>query len=273
MMPYYTSRGLKLHFEALGDGPPVLLVHGFTNYGLVWTPQAVALAYSGFRVLMPDLAGHGLSDAAEQETTVSELATDMVALLDTLGIDRIPVCGLSLGGMIAQQIAVDHPDRISAMLVANSRAENAGMRPAVEGWITEFEGQGGPLARLEKTYPILVNERFRSSPAGEAALALWRLVLSRVTGRSLANVARGMAKFDVAGTLPKLRIPTLVVSGTEDKLIPSDLSRRTAELVPGAAFEVIPGAGHISSMDSTVAFNHLLLRFLSEAKERGGLVG
>ena len=199
------------------------------------------------------------------ETTVSELATDMVALLDTLGIDRVPVCGLSLGGMIAQQIAVDHPDRISAMLVANSRAENAGMRPArkVEGWITEFEGKGGPLARLEKTYPILVNESFRSSPAGEATLELWRLVLSRVTGHSLANVARGMVKFDVTGTLPNLQIPTLVVSGPEDKLIPPALSRRTAELVQGATFEVIPGAGHISSMDSTVAFNHVLLRFLS----------
>jgi 3-oxoadipate enol-lactonase len=266
MMPHYTSRGLKLHFEALGDGPPVLLVHGFTNYGLVWTPQAVALAHSGFRVLMPDLAGHGLSEAVEQETTVSELATDMVALLDTLGIDRIPVCGLSLGGMIAQQMAVDHPDRISAMLVADSRAESAGMRPAVEGWITEFEGKGGPLARLEKTYPILVNENFRSSPAGEATLELWRLVLSRVTGHSLANIARGMVKFDVTGTLPNLRIPTVVVSGTEDKLIPPNLSRRTAELVPGATFELIPGAGHISSMDSAVAFNRILLRFLSGAE-------
>jgi 3-oxoadipate enol-lactonase len=271
MMPYYMSRGLKLHFESLGDGPPVLLVHGFTNYGLVWTPQAVALAHSGFRVLMPDLAGHGLSDVVEQETTVSELATDMVTLLDTLGIDRIAVCGLSLGGMIAQQIVVDHPNRISAMLVANSRAENVGMRPAVEGWITEFEGKGGPLARLEKTYPNLTNERFRSGPAGEATLELWRLVLSRVAGRSLANVARGMMNFDVTEKLPDVRIPTLVVTGTEDKLIPPDLSRRTAELVPGATFEIIPGAGHISSMDSAVAFNRILFGFLSEAEGVPGL--
>ncbi len=264
-MPFYESRGLQLYYELVGDGPPVLLVHGFTNFGLVWAPQAAALVHSGFSVVMPDLAGHGLSGVAEHVTTMPDLASDMVALLDALAMDRLPICGLSLGGMVAQQMAVDHADRLSAMLVADSRAENAGMRPAVEGWIADFEGAGGPLARLEKTYPTLVNERFRSSPAGEAALDLWRLVLSRVSGRSLANVARGMASFDVIATLPSVALPTLVVSGAEDKLIPPSLSQRTADLVPGAAFKTIAGAGHISSLDSPAEFNRLLLQFLDVA--------
>lgn len=261
-MPFYRSRGLRLHYEAVGEGPPVLLVHGFTNYGLVWAPQAAALVHSGYRVLMPDLAGHGLSDVAEQVTGVGDLAADMVTLFDQLGVEQAPVCGLSLGGMVAQQMAVDHPGRVTAMMVADSQAENAGMRPAVEGWIAEFEGAGGPLARLEKTYPVLLNDAYRASPAGLATLELWRIVLARVAGRSLANVARGMAAFDVVRALPDLRARTLVVSGSEDRLIPTRLSRRTAELVPDAGFAVIEGGGHVSSLDSAAEFNRLLLDFL-----------
>ncbi len=263
-MPFYNSRGSRLHYEAVGEGPPVLLVHGFTNYGLVWASQAAALVHAGYRAVMPDLAGHGLSAAAADVTTVPDLAQDMVTLLDVLAIERAAVCGLSLGGMVAQQMAVDHADRVTAMVVADSRAENVGMRPAVEGWIGDFEGGGGPLARLEKTWPMLVNERFRSSPAGVAALDLWRSVLSGVSGRSMANVARGMVGFDVAAALPRVDLPTLVVSGADDRLIPTHLSRRTADLVPHAAFDVIADAGHISSLDSPAPFNRLLLRFLAE---------
>ena len=250
-------------YEVVGEGPAILLVHGFTNFGLVWAPQATALVHAGYRAVMPDLAGHGLSAAAADVTTVPDLARDMVALLDHLAIDRAVVCGLSLGGMVAQQMAVDHADRITAMLVADSRAENVGMRPALEGWISDFEGGGGPLARLEKTYPILVNERFRASPAGVAARDLWHTVLSGVSGRSLANIARGMASFDVAAALPRINLPTLVVSGEADQLIPANLSRRTADLVPDAVFETIPDAGHVSSLDSPAPFNRILLRFLA----------
>ncbi len=143
--------------------------------------QIAALVHSGYRAIVPDLAGHGLSNGADSTTGVPTLASDMVTLLDWLGIERAVVCGLSLGGMVAQQMAVDHPDRVSGIVVAASRADNAGMQPAVESWIAEFEGAGGALGRLGKTYPLLLNERYRDSPAGAATLALWHLVLSQVS--------------------------------------------------------------------------------------------
>jgi 3-oxoadipate enol-lactonase len=263
-MAFYRSRGLNLHYEVAGVGPAVLLVHGFTNFGLVWGPQIAALAYSGYRVIVPDLAGHGLSAPVEAVTDVPALASDMVALLDVLGIDRVVVCGLSLGGMVAQQMAIDHPQRAAALVVADSRADNNGMQAMVERWIAEFEGPGGPLGRLDKTYPMLLNEAYRSSVSGQATLDLWRLVLSQVTGRSLASVARGMLGFDVTAGLPAVDAPTLVISGEEDRLIPPALSQRSAELIHGARFEIIPEAGHISSLDSAAAFNQLLLAFLAD---------
>jgi 3-oxoadipate enol-lactonase len=264
-MPFYKSRGAKLHYEVAGEGPPVLLVHGFTNFGQVWGPQIAALVHSGYQAIAPDLAGHGLSVGAETVTDVPALAADMVALLDTLGLDRAFVCGLSLGGMVAQQMAVDHPGRVSGIVVAASRCENAGMRPAVEGWIAELEGPGGPLGRLAKTFPLLLNDRYRDSPAGEAALALWQLVLSRVSGRALAQVASGMLRFDVAGRLASVRTPALVIAGEQDRLIPPALTKQIAALVPGAGYAEIAGGGHICSVDSAAEFTALLLRFAAAA--------
>ncbi len=262
-MPFYESRGARLHYEVAGEGPPVLLVHGFTNYGQVWAMQIAALVHSGYRAIVPDLAGHGLSNGADSTTGVPTLASDMVTLLDWLGIERAVVCGLSLGGMVAQQMAVDHPDRVSGIVVAASRADNAGMQPAVESWIAEFEGAGGALGRLGKTYPLLLNERYRDSPAGAATLALWHLVLSQVSGHALAQVARGMLSFDVAAALPAVRTPALVIAGELDRLIAPPLTRRIAALIPDADYAEIPGGGHICSVDSAAAFNPLLLRFLA----------
>ena len=263
-MPFYTSRGARLHYEIAGEGAPVLLVHGFTNFGQVWAGQVAALVHAGYRAIVPDLAGHGLSAGADAITDMPALAADLVALLDALGLERATICGLSLGGMVAQQMMVDHPERVGAAVIAGSRADNSGMAAAVANWITELEGAGGALGRLAKTYPMLLNERYRNSAAGEASLQLWQLVLSKVDGHALAHVARGMLRFDVGAHLPAVRTRTLVIAGEQDQLIAPALTRHIAELIPAAQFVEIAGGGHISSLDSAATFNTLLLQFLAE---------
>lgn len=265
-MPYYQARDARLHYEIAGEGPPMLLVHGFTNFGQVWGPQIASLVHAGYQAIAPDLAGHGLSAGAATLTDVPSLAADMVALLDTLGIERAIVCGLSLGGMIAQQMAVDYPGRLAGIVVAASRSQNAGMQPAVENWIAELEGPRGALGRLGKTYPLLLNDRYRDSAAGDATRALWELVLAQVSGHALANVARGMLAFDVADSLPAIQTPTMVIAGEHDRLIPTALTRQIAERIPGAEYVEIPGGGHICSVDSAAAFTPALLRFAAATR-------
>jgi 3-oxoadipate enol-lactonase len=260
-MPFYQSRGARLHYEVAGEGKPVLLVHGLTNFGQVWGPQIAALVHSGYQAIIPDLASHGLSGSADGVTDVPALATDMVALLDILGLERALVCGLSLGGMIAQQMAVDHASRLSGIIVAGSRAENGGMKAAVESWIAEFEGPAGALGRLAKTYPMLLNEPYRKSPAGTATFLLWQLVLAKVSGPALAQVAHGMLSFDVAARLPTVQTRSLIIAGEHDRLIAPALTRHIASLIPGAVYAEIAGGGHICSLDSAAAFTPLLLEF------------
>jgi 3-oxoadipate enol-lactonase len=176
---------------------------------------------------------------------------------------------LSLGGMIVQQAAVDAPDRVGALVVADSRpnADTPELREPVAGWVALFEQPDGPRRRLAATWPLLVNESFRESPSGRAALDAWERVLARIPGTSLSNVARGMTRFNVIDQLGAVHVPTLVISGEEDRLIPPAQSRATAELIEGASFHVIPGAGHISNVDSPAAFNELLLRFLERVRD------
>lgn len=112
----------RLHYEDLGSGRPIVMIHGFTNYGLSWTPQLAALVHSGYRVIVPDLRGHGASTGATALCTVADFANDLIELLDQLDINSAALCGLSLGGMIGLQLAIEQPDRVAALVVANSRA-------------------------------------------------------------------------------------------------------------------------------------------------------
>jgi 3-oxoadipate enol-lactonase len=108
-MPVIRSEHCSLRYEDVGAGRPVVLLHGFTNFGLSWSPQLSPLVHSGYRVIVPDLRGHGASSAAEKPSAVADLAADIGALLDRLDISDAGICGLSLGGMIALQLAIDRP--------------------------------------------------------------------------------------------------------------------------------------------------------------------
>jgi 3-oxoadipate enol-lactonase len=150
-MGIFQSGRRHLHYQDVGAGQPILLIHGFTNYGLSWAPQLAALVHSGYRVILPDLHGHGASSPATALCTVSELAADMVGLLDHLGAGPVALCGLSLGGMVALQMALDQPDRVAGIIVANSRSSFTGpeMTTMVDDWIALFLQEDGPLKRLQ----------------------------------------------------------------------------------------------------------------------------
>lgn len=264
-MPIFHAGSGPMQYETLGRGRPVVLIHGFTNYGLAWAPQLAPLVHAGYRVIVPDLHGHGASQPASGLCTVADLAADLAALLGHLGAAPAFLCGLSLGGMVAQQMALDRPDQVAGLLIANSRSSFSGpaMEALVEDWVALFRQDHGPVRRLEATWPHLVNASFRDSSAGRAAFDAWRQVLARLPGSSLSHVAQGMTRFDLRGRLAGIRVPALVVSGEHDRLFTTAQACEIAAEIAGAALEEIPGAGHISSMDSADRFNRTLLAFLA----------
>ncbi len=265
-MAMFTYRGRRLHYETLGTGQPVVLIHGFSNFGLSWMQQLPLLVNNGYQAIVPDLYGHGLSEPAGQVTSVDELADDIHGLLEHLGTGPAVLCGLSLGGMIALQFALAHPERTRGLVIANSRATFAEphLKELVASWIAMFEQPDGATRRFEAAWPVLLNEAFRQSPGGAAVFEMWAALAARTPGSSLANVARGMTSFDVRAQLGMIKAPTLVVSGEHDKLFPPAQAVEVADGIPGARFVNIPSAAHISCLDSAAEFNRLLLGLLSE---------
>jgi len=269
-MPFFVSRGQKLHYEVIGHGRPLVLLHGVTNYGMAWTPQLSRFLYEGYKVIVPDLAGHGMSQPAAKKTTVPELAADVAELLDNLAEPRAALCGLSLGGMVAQQFACDYSGRATALMIANSRpnANTPEQVRAVEGWTALLGQPNGPQRRLEAVWPRLVNAQFRQTEAGAQTFREWHRVAAGVSGQSLINVAIGFTEFDAREGLARLDVPALVIAGEFDEIIAADISRQSADLIPGAEFSVISGAGHISNVDSAEAFTLLCTGFLARALAR-----
>jgi 3-oxoadipate enol-lactonase len=246
-------------------GRPLVLLHGITNFGLTWAPQLGMLTSQGWQIIMPDLAGHGRSEPVTAPTTPQELAADVVALLDHLQLDRAVVGGLSLGGMIAQQLLVDHPERIAGVIVAAAGPRLGSQDPArIAAWQEMWRTVNGPIRRLEEAWPHLTTEAYRTSPHGQAAYATWRQVLAGVSGQALAFIAEGLLTFDVLAALPRVTVPVLAVAAEYDRLVLPAHVHAVAELVPGAREATIPAAGHLMYLEQPAMFNALLAEFLAE---------
>jgi 3-oxoadipate enol-lactonase len=266
-MSTYVSRGLQLSYEEVGTGRPLVLLHGISNFGLSWAPQLGLLTSLGWRVVFPDFAGHGRSAPVTAPTTSHELATDVVALLDHLRLDRAVVCGLSLGGMVTQQLLVDYAARIAGAIVAAFRPDFTfpGAAAQIAGWQELWRSDNGPIRRLEATWPQLTTEAYRASPHGQAFYATWRQVLAGVSGQALAYIADGVLTFNVVADLPQVRAPVLVLAAEHDRLMPPEQVHAVAGLVPGARVATIPAAGHLMYLEQPARFNALLAEFLAGA--------
>lgn len=265
-MSFYEVRGRSNYFIEFGEGRPIVLLHGISNSGRAWGPQIPPLVAAGYRVIVPDHAGHGASARLAAPFGIADIADDLESLLAQLSIETLDVVGLSLGGTIALELALRHPTRIRRLAVANSFDTTAtpAFRSMAEGWATVFDRPHGPIERLEQSWPSLVSETFQSTPDGLRTYQVWHGVAAMADGHSLAHVARGMCAFDVTGRIADLAMPTLFISGSLDEMSPPALSARMAKQASQGRHKMIEGAGHISNADSADEFNARLLDFLQE---------
>ena len=249
-MPKIDRDGVKIHYEVHGDGPPLLLTHGYSSTSAMWRGQIGALS-KHHKLILWDMRGHGQSDYPDDPLAYSEALTvaDMAALLDAVGAETAIVGGLSLGGYMSLAFYRAHPDRVRALLIIDT---GPGFKKddAREAWnrrahqtAERFEREG--LAVLQSL------SRERSSVSHRNALGLARAARGMLTQRD----AR------VIESLPTIKVPALVVVGADDTpfLAASDYM---AAKIPGAAKVVIPAAGHAVNIDQPQAFIDAVLPFL-----------
>ena len=280
----YESRGLRLAYEHAGAGPAVLFLHAFPLSRRFWLPQVVTLGSlpedpeavpedpkSIFHCIAPDLSGFGDSQAVPEgePCRMSDFAADAVALLDHFGVDRAVVCGCSMGGYAALAFAAAYPERLRALVLADSRAgadDAAGRERRLDmARRVMLPGEGTGFV-AEAMIPKLLGPSTRER---RPELRDWlERQIAAAPPAGVAAAQRGMAERpDLGPLLPRIAVPALIVVGEEDEITPPEESARLAREIPGARLEVIPEAGHLASLERPEIFNQVLLGFLRDLPE------
>ncbi len=253
----------RLHCDIVGDegAPVVCMAHCLSSDSTVWAEQVPTLLAAGWRVLRVDMRGHGGSDPMGDVATMAELAQDVVAVLDFLGVARAHFAGVSIGGMIGQQLALDHAGRFHSMLLSGTSPKAVPGPP--EMWPNRF----AQIAEAGSVEPIAddamtrwVTEEFR--PRRPNRWQQIRETIAATTPDGYVAGARAIIDFDVLDRLPRVRLPTLVICGDDDRGTPAEGNRRIAELIPGARYEEMQNARHLPMVEYPEAYSRLLLGWL-----------
>ncbi len=271
-MGTFAFDGLSVHYLDEGAGEQaVVFVHGFPFRASMWEPQFPVAVEAGRRAVAPDLPGFGRSTVPAERSaySIDGYADLVAALVGDLGLGRVVLMGLSMGGYIALAVARRHPDVLAGLVLADTRAdpdspegrqtrsdhqalleERGDVTPLVDGLLTRILADTGP--RHAEVGATLGDMMRSTAPAG------WIGALEAMKQRR-----------DQTDLLPSIAVPTLVVVGEGDALAPVDVAEAMAKEIPGARLEIVPGAGHVANLENPEVFNRALSEFLSTLPTSG----
>jgi 3-oxoadipate enol-lactonase len=258
--------GVTLATDVRGDGPALLLVHGFPLDRTVWAHQVATLAR--WRRIAPDLRGCGASDAPEGGYSMATYADDLIALLDRLRVERAVVAGLSMGGYVAFELVRRYRERLMGLILVDTRADADTVegRAGREAMMALARAQGAG-AVAERLVPRLLGASSRQTQP--YLVEQVRAMISRAPLPGIVGALEAMRdRPDSTPLLAKIDVPTLVLVGAEDELIPSAVSRALAASIPSAAIRTIPAAGHLAPVESPTAVSRVIAEFLEAMPRR-----
>jgi len=255
------ASGGELSYLVGGKGPPVLFLHAFPLESLMWEEQAKALE-AHHRLILLDDRGFGHSPPGDGLLTMERIADDAVALLDHLGVSKAALVGLSMGGYAAFAMVRRHLDRISALVLADTRAEPdspEGRKSRSE--LSERVRFQGSSAAADQFLPKLLGETSHKERA--PLVSRVREMILRASPQGIRDALAGLAsRADSNPTLRQIRVPTLLVCGAEDLITPPADSERMRQGIHESTLAIVPRAGHLSNMENPSAFNEALGEFL-----------
>lgn len=251
----------NLAYQDTAGGLTVLMIHGFPLSSSMWEMQLDDLADLA-RVIAPDLRGHGFSEA-QPPYSIAQYADDCVRLLDSLGVlEPVVVCGLSMGGYIALDLVRRYPDRVAGLLLTATRAapDSAEAQAARNKAIASVEAHGvDPFVR--SLLPRLFSPATLEN-APELGDILQAMMASTPPDGVIGALAAMRDRVDSQPDLAQIDVPTLLIHGTDDQIVPLTEAQEMANAIPGAELVVLPDAGHLPPIEQPDAFNRALARFL-----------
>lgn len=250
---------LHYRLSGLSDAPILTLANALGTDARIWDDMIDRLA-DRYRIVSYDKRGHGLSSDPSGDCTIDDHVDDLVGLLNHLGIEKLALAGVSIGGMIAQRFAVRHPDRLIALVLCDTAAKIGD----ADMWNGRIEAvtKNGLAAIAEMVMARWFSQAYRSSHPAE--LSGWRTMFERMPAQGYIGTCAALRDADLHGEIGAISTPTLVLVGDQDLSTPPELVRQTADKMPNARFELIAGAGHIPSIEQPVALAATMALFLDE---------
>lgn len=266
-MPHATSNdGARIHYELHGSGDPVLLVMGLGSNAYGWARTIPWLA-EHYQAIAFDNRGVGRSDVPEGGYTISQMAADAAAVLDACGHRTAHVIGASLGGMIAQRFAIEHPDRLRSLVLLCTTPGGASAARATDDVMRALvEGGEDPAAVYRRNAWFLYAAETRERHPERIEEDLVERARIPPTPTGFYGQLQAAMGHDVWDGLPSIHVPTLVVHGDADLLVPPENGRLIASRIPGAELVLLPGAGHMLQADAGDAVRAAILAFLAGAQ-------
>lgn len=264
-MPITNANGIDLYYEIHGDGEPLLLIMGLSLNSKSWFRTLPALSEQ-YKVIIFDNRGVGLSSKPNIPYSIELMAEDARAVLDAAGVDSAHIYGISMGGMIAQRLAVKYPERIRSLILGCTTSGGVNhVQPSADVsmlMLSRASAVATPEEIAWATAPILYSQTFIENQRDLVAEDIQKRIELPIQPYAYMLQLQACLAHDTSSEIDQIIAPTLVIHGNEDKLVPYQNGVTLAETIPGAEFLTIQGAGHIYVSEANDLVNKRVLEFL-----------
>lgn len=246
-MPLIKAGDINLEYYDEGEGPPLLMIRGLGAQCTTWGERLFSELRPHFRLIRFSNRGTGLSDKPPGPFTIRTMADDTANLLSALGIERTHVFSVSMGGMIAQELALAYPDRVDRLVLACTFTGGPHAVRAGDN-ITQLlmpEPGLSPEDRFRRSWPAMTTQEMIGERRDFLEEMLAIDMATPTPMETIAGQMEAIGKFDTYDRLPEIKCPTLVLHGDSDVLVPTENARIIHERIPGSTLEIIPGAAHM----------------------------
>jgi 3-oxoadipate enol-lactonase len=259
-----TINGTSLHVVESGDpsGIPVIFIHGFPFSHTMWRPQLQSLPPK-VRAIAYDVRGHGMSDVGDGQYSIELFVDDLMGLMDGLSIPRAALCGLSMGGYIALRAVERHADRITGLVLADTRSDADGNEAKVKrtASLKSVKADGSAAFGRNFVKAVFWEGSFSRTPD---AVEMIRTVIAGNSPLGIGGTLLALAaRTDTTESLNAIRVPTVILVGEHDVVTPPAAARAMHERIIGSQMFSIPDAAHMSNLENPAAFNRHLHEFLA----------
>jgi pimeloyl-ACP methyl ester carboxylesterase len=252
-----------IHWTSTGSGDPVVLLHGLGGDLSFWGPEIEGWS-SQFRVIAVDLRGSGATPGSGREFAIADLADDIVAVLDEAGVSRTHLVGFSTGGLVAQDFALRHPDRLDRLVLVSTFARlHRQVELFLDAVLAVYEQHGSAQQTFDLLCPWLYSPSFIVDPRNAPYFAASAQAERTQSVDDWRALYRAVQAFDSRSRVSGIRAPTLVIAGELDALAPVGDSKTLASSIPGARLVIFVGSGHVVNAEEPERFGAEVAGFLT----------